>query len=463
MPITDDQISDSEILTAFNEQRKGYNYTNIILKPFISILLPDMYLLVNNVFFATYEINWAPSMLFSIPKKGNLKLVKNWRGIQVGEYINSWYDRILCNRIKLWMNIDEFQTAYQKGKGCDTQIFTFRIITELMKQKKIPIYNSYVDLEKAFDKVKRSTMLRVLSNLGMGSVMFNPLRNIYSQTNVYLRGIGSFGSTTGIRQGASSSVYLFIVFINGLFSHVRDKFIESTIYGAIHDLIHDDDTLVLDENLDTLKQKVTCTYEFFADIDQTVNIAKSKYMCLRSQNGTNQFGNMVINGQLVEYTKMEKYLGHYITDDNSLNASIIYDLEERASNVMIKYRNFINNNKSTTIQIRLKVFQACFCSSILSNCEIWGHCFPKKVLTLYNRGLKLALDVRISTPTALIFIETRQPAVLALVRKRQLKFWQNLRKEEGIELHQLIVRAEKTRYIQHYTNLEKLYITPNIR
>ena len=53
----------------------------------------------------------------------------------------------------------------------------------------------------------------------------------------------------------------------------------------------------------------------------------------------------------VEYTKIEKYLGHYITDDNSLNASIIYDLEERASNVIVKYRNFINNNKSATIHL----------------------------------------------------------------------------------------------------------------
>ena len=124
MPITDDPISDSEILKAFNEQKKGYNYTNTILKPFKSILLPYMYLLMNTVFLVTYGIvKWAPSMLFSIPKKGNLKLVKNWKGIQVGEYINSWYDRILCNRIKLWMNIDEFQTAYQRGKGCNTNIY----------------------------------------------------------------------------------------------------------------------------------------------------------------------------------------------------------------------------------------------------------------------------------------------------------------------------------------------------
>ena len=127
--------------------------------------------------------------------------------------------------------------------------------------------------------------------------------------------------------------------------------------------------------------------------------------------------------------------------------------------MIIKYRNFINNNKTVTIQIRLKVFQACFCSTILSNCEIWGHCFPKKVLTLYNRGLKLALGVRISTPTVLIFLETRQPA---LIRKRQLKFCQNLRKVDGTELLNLIIRAEQIGYIKHYTNLEKLYNIPGI-
>ena len=60
----------------------------------------------------------------------------------------------------------------------------------------------------------------------------------------------------------------------------------------------------------------------------------------------------------VEYNEKEKYLGHYITDDNSLANSIKYDLKERAANVIVKLRNFINNHKDTTIDIRLKVFQA---------------------------------------------------------------------------------------------------------
>ena len=137
----------------------------------------------------------------------------------MGEYINSWYDRILCNRIKLWMNVDEFQTAYQKGKSCNTQIFTFRTITELAKKMKKPIFISYVDLEKAFDKVNRNTMFKVLSDLGIGARMLEALKNLYSSTKVFYDGVGEFVSTSGIRQGASSSVYLFIIFINGLFIH----------------------------------------------------------------------------------------------------------------------------------------------------------------------------------------------------------------------------------------------------
>ena len=225
--------------------------------------------------------------------------------------------------------------------------------------------------------------------------------------------------------------------------------------------IHADDTLVIDEKYDGLKQKVICTYDFFGERDQTVNIGKSKFMCLDS-NSTKTYENMIINGQVVKYTQKEKYLGHYITDDNSLNESITCDLQERESNVIVKYRNFINNNKGASIHVRLKVFQACFCSTILSNCEVWGHCLPKRVLTLYNKGLKLALDVRLSTPTALIFLESRQPSVLALVRKRHIQFWKTLQKEEGTELSKLISRAEKTLYIKHYINyIKKCFKSPD--
>ena len=138
---------------------------------------------------------------------------------------------------------------------------------------------------------------------------------------------------------------------------------------------------------------------------------------------------MNINNRIIEYTSKEKYLGHYLTDDNVLKNSILQDIEERATNVVIKFRNFINNNKTITLATRLKVFQACFRAAILSNCEAWGPCIPQRVHTLYHLGLKLAIGVRISTPTALIFLETRQHSMKAIIWKRQLDFWLNLNKD----------------------------------
>ena len=86
---------------------------------------------------------------------------------------------------------------------------------------------------------------------------------------------------------------------------------------------------------------------------------------------------MDINNTIIEYTSKEKYLGHYLPDDNVLKNSILQDIDERATNVMIKFRNFINN-KTTMLETRLKVFQACFCATILSlSHKPESHVFPK--------------------------------------------------------------------------------------
>ena len=97
-----------EVQRSFYQQKKGYNFTNTILNPVKGVLFGLILVLFNLIFFAVDIVKWAPSMLFTVPKKGNLKLITNWRGIQLSEYFNAWYDRILSNRIKMWMCVDQF-------------------------------------------------------------------------------------------------------------------------------------------------------------------------------------------------------------------------------------------------------------------------------------------------------------------------------------------------------------------
>ena len=233
--------------------------------------------------------------------------------------------------------------AYQKGKSCNTQIFTLMTITELGKKEKTPIFVTFVDLKKAFDRVRRTTMLRVLCNKGLGYNMVNAIKNLYSNTNVMLHKIGNFKSTVGIRQGAASSVYIFIIFINGLFKYLRDRFTVHHMLGKIHNLIHADDTVILDTNMNNMKLKIAATIEFFRSINQNINSGKTKYMII--DNNSNKLkSELLINNIKISYSTKEKYLGHYIRDDNSMRKSIELDIGERGANVIIKYRNFVNNH-----------------------------------------------------------------------------------------------------------------------
>ena len=103
--------------------------------------------------------------------KGNLKLPKNFRGIQMMKSLACLYDRVITNRLKLWLSFHDDQTAFQRWKSTLLHIFTLRILIEIVKKLGITLYIASVDIEKAFDNVPRSLLLKKLVKLGIGKCM----------------------------------------------------------------------------------------------------------------------------------------------------------------------------------------------------------------------------------------------------------------------------------------------------
>ena len=106
-----------------------------------------------------------------------------------------------------------------------------------------------MDIEKAFDIVPRLLLLRKLIKLGIGRCMLSALKQLYSFTTWIIKFKGEFSNCfqmkRGIRQGAASSVLLFNVFMDDLFSYLEEKCDYEDILGDIHTLIHADDTIIL--------------------------------------------------------------------------------------------------------------------------------------------------------------------------------------------------------------------------
>ena len=147
------------------------------------------------------------------------------------------YDRIIANRLIMWSKVCPEQTAFQKGKSTIDQIFLLRTIINLTKLSNVTLYIGYFDLAKAFGKVSRPLLLKTLIKLGIGAALFYAIKATYSVTRCVLASgkkiSDIFLTFSGIKQGAPSSVILFILFMDQ-FINSTSKCISENLLGELH-------------------------------------------------------------------------------------------------------------------------------------------------------------------------------------------------------------------------------------
>ena len=106
-------------------------------------------------------------------------------------------------------------------------------------------------------------------------------------------------------------------------------------------------------------------------------------------------------------------------------------------------------------------------STLLYNCEAFGHLLPTGLEPLYHKLIKSALNVRPNTPNELALIESGMLPLKALVMKQQIGFYrrfkESLQKNSAREavFKVLCEDDNQTKYIKHYIQLDLTYPNPN--
>ena len=67
-------------------------------------------------------------------------------------------ERVLENKIRELVKIDEMQFDFMPGKGTTHALFILRRMQEEYRESEKKMYMCFVDLEKAFDRVPRKVM-----------------------------------------------------------------------------------------------------------------------------------------------------------------------------------------------------------------------------------------------------------------------------------------------------------------
>ena len=157
---------------------------------------------------------WPEARLVLLPKKGDLSLAKNWRGICLLDVGSKILSDVMVKRMALMEQVGfDMQTGFRPERGTIDGLFAVMMGLKKRQEHGLESWGVYVDLVKAFDTVNREALWEVLRRFGMPDHFVNMLVRLHADAVIKVK-IGEkdtdVDSSIGVRQGACEGPILFL-------------------------------------------------------------------------------------------------------------------------------------------------------------------------------------------------------------------------------------------------------------
>ena len=338
--------------------------------------------------------------ILPFPKKGDLGLAKNYRGITLTSIAAKIYNALLRNRIepKIDNILRKNQNGFRRNRSTTSQILTIRRILEGVRAKNLQATLIFVDFTKAFDSIHRGKMEQILLAYGIPKETVAAITILYRNTKVKVRSPDGdteyFDIVAGVLQGDTLAPYLFIICLDYVLRTSIDKIKEngfeltkkrSRRYPAttITDADYVDDIAILVNTPDQAETLLHSLERAVASIGLYVNAHKTEYMCY------NQTGDIsTLEGTPLKLVDKFTYLGSSVESTEK-------DIETRLTKAWTAINRLSIIWKSDlTDKMKRSFFQAAVTSILLYGCTSWTLTtrLEKKLDGNYTRMLRAILN-----------------------------------------------------------------------
>ena len=219
---------------------------------------------------------WDTSYIVNLYKgKGDALKRGNYRGLKLLDQVMKILERITAKLIRGMVNISDMQFGFVPGRGTIDAIFILRQLQERHLAKNKTLYFSFIDLEKAFDRVPREVLWWSMRKAGIEEWLIRTVQSMYRSTKSKVR-VGhtyseAFEVQVGVHQGSVLSPLLFIIVLEALSREFRT--------GLPWEMLYADDLVIM---ADSIEELITRTKDWKTNLESKglrVNMKKTKVLC----------------------------------------------------------------------------------------------------------------------------------------------------------------------------------------
>lgn len=318
--------------------------------------------------------DWTKGIIIKIPKKGDLTICDNSRGITLLSVPSKVLARALINRIRDGVDkeLRDEQAGFRKGRSTVEQLFILRNIIEQSVEWQAGLYINFIDFEKAFDSVHRESLWNIMKCYGIPDKLIRMVQLLYKDTQCAIIDGGEesewFSIKTGVKQGCAMSGFLFLLILDYVMRKTtkdKDTGIRWKLTTKLEDLDFADDIALLSPNQQLMQRKTLKLQELAARTGLKVSTKKSKVMRINGKSTEP----IVINGKDLDETDKFTYLGGVVTAQGGGGDDITCRIGK--ARTAFRKLNRIWKSSNYSIKTKVQLYSSLVKSVLLYGCETW--------------------------------------------------------------------------------------------
>ena len=309
-------------------------------------------------------------------KLGSISSSKNYRSIAMSSLILKLLDWVILLLFGDSLGVDQLQFAYQPGASTTMCTWTAVETISYYLRNGSEVFTCLMDMTKAFDLVRHSTLVRKIMSAGLSLIFVRLLIFIYINQFANVRWNGTlsdtFWMTNGVRQGAILSAILYCIYMNDLFKILRSSRIGCWVNGDFFGILgYSDDNFLLAPSLHALQQMVIICEKYASSHDLKFSTdpdpRKCKTKCLAFLKKKRELPCIQLCGNDLPWVSSGLHLGNHL--ENKLDG-MKHDIRVKRAKYITKNNDFVQEfqhcHPNTQFHLN-EVYNTSFCGSPLWN------------------------------------------------------------------------------------------------